>query len=349
MSSTYNNLSTIEDWTGLFSHLLVRSKWCDEPSGERFDIILNQLFGGQLVNATVFLLHALTPIRFAFMDGQARMTTLHYVLRKLVPRIDGGVAPISHLTDKEIKVKLSQTSQPAVCIFAQDDNDGGPITVEFMSSLRGNSRKEMDKLTKTKQDLITMTPSNLSDAIVEMMDSVPHSEQPITVSNLLQRVDDMFLHVIATLRKFDKPLSNKIFRKIRGADVLESDEKFIADVFEKLHPKPKAKQTRKIFPSLLSNPTGGSTELTVLMYMVGAALCSTNSRRYLKQCMHKEWVVPIVDPAQVHGVPLDRLHKGTFVNPSMKVDQYQNELHNVSLVTAPKHPIRGDFQITKSL
>ena len=99
MERKYHNLMTEGDWAALFKDLLKQSRWCDDMGSERCEIILNDVFGGELINATILLFQGLTSVWFGFMDGQGRMAAIHYYERKVTPYMDGTVVPLSKTMD----------------------------------------------------------------------------------------------------------------------------------------------------------------------------------------------------------------------------------------------------------
>jgi hypothetical protein len=327
---------------------------------ERCEIILNDVFGGELINATILLFQGLTSVRFGFMDGQGRMAAIHYYERKITPYMDGTVVPLSKTMDLRQARKrwtIQNTGTPAMCYVITDVAMEGPVTANFLSVARSRSKAWMDTLMTKLDCLNSMTPSNLSDCLCGMIDAVTEanggtlmdkvavaiaemqettketaSEMQSKLAEWSVTVKKMFLYVIWWIHLYDKHLSNKVFEKMNMSKTKKYEEEiYVRDLFKKVYDP----DATKSFPSLFSKIKRPSPEVTVLMLTVGTALADPLSRLYLRQCMNKEWVVPILESEQVEGVNVKMLHPATFVNTSGKKSTYLSEMHNV------RKPSRG--------
>jgi hypothetical protein len=292
-------------------------------------MILNMLFGGELENGTILLLQALTPVRFAFLDGQARMSAMHFYERKLLPSLYNTVTPLFSLDRVFRSWSLSHTSTPAECIFLTWNGEGdGSVSADILDEMKRSSKHAINLKTAALGDLSSMSPPCVSDFVSHMLANGLKSYTPCTASQLPDRVENTFYDVFCELRKFDVELSRKMLRGFNIPTKLTKEKEIVDFAFNKTY----GKMTSKRFQSLKKPPGGGSTcaHTHLIMAILGAVMCDSTSLGYLKRCMDKDWIIPITDSSQVHGVPLNELHPGTFVNDSIDGTWFLGELHLVS-------------------
>ena len=77
----YGNLKSREDWHKLFGDLVHMHAFANRIWLQK----VNPVTFRQLVRMTSLLFQAITPIRFAFVDGQSRMTGACHLLRNTMP------------------------------------------------------------------------------------------------------------------------------------------------------------------------------------------------------------------------------------------------------------------------
>jgi hypothetical protein len=316
MQSTYHNLGHERDWEMLYVRLLGQSRWCDEPHGSKFNFILNTVFGGELHNATIFLLHGLTPVRFAFLDGQARMSSLYYYERKLLPSLLDNFVPLSSIPESDTRWSLSTTSVPAFCRIVANNNHAAAVSNDEIALMKKHSKKEMLNKMLHQDALNTMAPTNLSDFISDMLSAEMKSFQPIVANDMPAYVKSMFLKVLKHMKTFDTRLAGKLFRKIKiNHFLMANDDEYAKAVLEKLDPPPKpGKKELKRYKSLVSAPRGESPELTLMMYILGTTLSNQNCMKYMKRCIDREWVGSKQNNSHVHDIAMNKIHPGTVVN-----------------------------------
>ena len=327
LRSKYNNLRHERDWELLFDHLLKKSGWWGETRGKEGERIVEEVFGGEIVNATTMLLQGLSPVRVGFLDGQARMTALHYYLRQVQPSVVGTLAPLWEPTRREEKDQwtIARTGREAVCTVHTVESEGS-VTYADVHRFRESSKKCMDILMSTYESLSSITPYNLSDCIMKMINTTLKVKKAPNVA-LPTHVHGLYKFVLKEMWTYDKRLSSKLFEKVvkAGGEHKEKAEDAVEDLFRKIY---KFGST-KVFPSLNNQYKGASAELLVLMLILGAGLADTTNMLYLRNCIQKEWLVPIVESRQVRGIEIESLHPGTFVNPTMKSTWYYSKLHLV--------------------
>jgi len=312
-------MSHERDWVSLFDHLLKQAGWCHDSSSARYKQIQEVVFGGELINATILLLQSLTPVRVGLLDGQARAIALYYYLLKLAPSMDGKVVPLTDVVTESHAHKhwtLALTGEHAAC-HVHRCNEGN-ATMEDVEELQQKSKESMERLMSKFDSLSNVTPYSLSDCVCTIVTKAMHLKQARGIT-FHDHVIAMFKFFVREIGVFDKRLASKVFQKMQ---VSSSDDD---SLFTKIY----TFQGDLLFPRLKGQYKGPSPQVLVLMLIVGAALADERNMLSLKHCLNKEWLVPIVDPYQVHGIALEDLHPGTFVNPSMKETWYLSELHLV--------------------
>ena len=150
--------------------------------------------------------------------------------------------------------------------------------------------------------------------------------------DLFQNIQAIFMIVLEVLVSYDKDLAENLL----DADLLRSQkelskEAFLEHVYGQRQPTAPSKRN-VLFPGLQARKTGVSIELIGLMVLLGCAKVDKTSMLHLESCMNKQWIVPVIDPAQVSGVAISELHPGTFVNESIPEAWFYAQLYAVSCV-----------------
>jgi hypothetical protein len=319
---TYHQLSTTDDWMLLYNHLLQQTGWCNNLDDITCKHILEDVFGNEIQNAVSMLLQGLSPLRFSFPDGQARIISLFYYLRKIVPCRDAkNVFPI---TDIPSITKLSYYSKWAVAegatespcsfhTFSKEGSNSMEVTLGDLSELKTISKQRLDALTVTNATTVYFTPKNLSDCIAEIIQT---NVLDMTDSGLVELVKKKCLHVLQVVSSFDPMLQNKLFESISFSPSA-GEEKKAKEAYDKIF----GHDRLKVFHSL-SSYRGACPALSVVMYILACALVDARSTYYLEICTNKDWLVPINTADQVDGIALDDLDKATFLNDSMSTSFY---------------------------
>lgn len=338
MEEEYNNLRYQDDWESLFKHLLVKSGWCHASDVTSMESALSHTFGNECQSAVALLLQGLSPIRFAFMDGQSRMASMYHFERKTIPLADGNCKPLvaaSGLSLEEISGRWSTTptAELALCyVYLPPPNDDGKtVAKSFLSRLREISKKNTVVMDSHHAKLQSVSPSNLNDCIVEMIDKNPaRKKPPVNIRDLLVDLENAFLHVIKTVRHYgvlvqQRFLGNDTIMKLQKLD----DDSFAKQTLEMIHPAGK----RKIFLSFKTRSKSKAPEFLVLMLVLAAALVDESSAELLQNCINQDWIVPINGMEIEYEVTSDDLHGGTFVDPSRcDIEWFLSKLYLVSYV-----------------
>ena len=325
MEKTYHNLRSEKDWVKLFDHLLKQSGWWKDSSSTKYKQIQDEVFGGELINATILLLQGLTPVRIGFLDGQARAVAMYYYLLKVLPSMDGGFSPLTSMVTQAHACQhwtLLRTSEIAACHVHRCLD--GNVTVEDAEELRKKSKESMEVHMSKFETLSTITPYSLSDSIGAVIRNATHLEREPDI-NFHDHVIKIFKFILREIRVYDSRLATKIFKKMEtaaGNDV----EVLFTEIY--------TFKGDLLFPRLKGQYKGPSPQVLVLMLVLGAMLADERNVLLIQHCMNKEWLVPITDKQQVHGAALENLHPGTFVNPSIKETWYLSKLHLVSSETS---------------
>lgn len=335
MTHNFNDLKTHSDWEKLFGHLMVKARLCKEEGDEIYSEILHNWFGNEVVNAVALLLQGLTPVRFAFLDGQCRITSLYYFQRKIIPRLEGGFDPLLEATklgSEEIRQRwtLSKTGTLAKCtVHLVLDNPTPALAKSEISDLKAASLEIMRDLMNGIKLLAAVVPNNLSDCVGQMIDESPYWERIPDAMQLAQTgMTDMFKHVLLIIYRYENLLPRKLFTKLSiPKELYDKPDDFVKFVYNKIYTGGKI----KLFPSLKSRLHNGSApELMVLMLVLGVALVKDKAMESLRRCINKEWIVPIVEARQVNDIPIERLHPATYVNFKHEITWYKSNLYAVS-------------------
>jgi len=317
MSVKYHNLDHEIYWMTLFRNLLRKSGRCtDDVKATEY---VQKVFGGEIINGAILLFQALSPIRFAFLDGQARMAAMHFFTRKILPCLDGSVVPLkkdpnNHELSKQWT--LERTGEVGTCFFAQDisEADWPNVTPRCIEYLTKTSKTVMEEMMAKWKTLDQIAPSNLSDCIscmIHLRQRALQANRIVGAIKLHVTLTFLFGKVLEAIRDFDTRLREVLFNRIRNVGTSYiADANYITNLYSNIY----VEGTKKRFPSLQSPIKGGAPQLTVLMLILGTGLVNKESTALLQKCINKDWMVPVV--GHVRGVPIDDLHPGTYIGGS---------------------------------
>jgi hypothetical protein len=173
MDHDYNNLKYRADQIKFINHLLFKSGLVvDDDTPDSMQII-NELFKDNLYNACYVLLQSMSPIRFGFLDGQGRATSMNYFGRQVLPcPISGMKSLMSNCGKSDLSLKakwsLVETGAKSQCAFWTQDHLGTVETMfnnAFCSEARKRSKQTMDRYMKQYGLLGSIAQSNLGDVI----------------------------------------------------------------------------------------------------------------------------------------------------------------------------------------
>ncbi len=333
MKARFNNLACEGDWQKLFDHLLMKSGWMtgvyDKMLPKR---ILNQVFGGELVNGTILLFQSLCPVRFGFLDGQSRMVSMHYYIRKLVPTTESGKPGAISKVMSEFRPRqhwtLEKGGNDASCIIIipSPEEFGKPATTKYVWYLRELSKIWLDKLMDRLENLSSMTPSNFGDVVLRLLSNIKTNMDsfgpPYIIANLTGKVKARIKDIFMWMLKEEED----VFFRLYGHDKT-TDE----DAYKRLF------KTSRVFPSLSGQRKEGGYELLVLLPVLAALSSNHKMILYLEDCVNKEWIVPVLQDGEVCGVNCSDLHQGTYVCYGKGDNYFLSRYYAVSTALEIKH------------
>jgi len=323
MDTRFNNLRYEADWQELSIHLLHMTGWAGEndPDDIVCKNILQEAFGNEYQSAAVLLLQSLTPIRFAFMDGQSRMTSLYYYERKLIPcryKNDLAMSIAIDLTLEDLSQRwnLARTGDFAKCrIYLPSAEDaGGLVSRSYLLQMRSVSKDYMHDMNTKKASLVSMIPNNLNDCIIDMIEGYQDRTKTVDAHKITDSLKEAFCFVISGIHQLDNSTQLKLFGKKLYEDLAKpSEETFVEKAYKKIQ---KAEQ-RTLYPSFATRSKSASPMLQLLMLVLGTALVDERSRKALQSCIDNDWIVPIQSIFSEYNYSADLFHAGTFVDDSV--------------------------------
>jgi len=339
METQFNNLRYEADWDKLFRHLFVQISWRGDNALQDASCktILRDFFNNEYQSAVVLLLQSLSPIRFAFMDGQARMSSLYYFQRKLIPHLGGKcslLSTASGLSSDDIAQRwsLAPTGDLANCriYLPSAEHAGQDVSRSYMSEMLNVSKEYEKDRTKQKVQLDSMMPTNLNDCIIEMINKYRNQRTLAKASTITMSLTDAFRQVLRTMYEAGPLLQPKVFGANLFTDLLTvAEDTFLEEVYKKVY----TAGDKLIYASFSKGKRTGSAlpELMILMLVLGTALVDVKSRASLEKCVNNDWIVPLSSMANNYKVTPGEFHKGTFVSDSYGHGTYfQSHLYLVS-------------------
>lgn len=333
MDQKYNNLRYESNWNALLDHLLVKSGRLEELNNDRKELILRCF--DNVHTAVIALLQSLSPIRFSFLDGQSRITSLFYFERKIVPSNDGPSIPLleaSGLSLQEISQRwsLAATGDLANCFLhlPPTDDAGRNVSRSFVSEMRKLSRQYCSDQSAKCAELKSITPTTLTDAIVAMIEESPARSHNATVDTIWEETEASFRHILKTIHQFDVLLQQKLLGPKTVLPMIDLDGADFAEQYlEKIGMIP----DKIMFQSLKQSPRVRLEvdEIKVLMLFLATALVDQKSLVSLYDCINNNWISRVILPSSCGTGKLDDFHKGTCVSTLAKAWFYP-ELYLVS-------------------
>jgi hypothetical protein len=342
----YGNLRNEEDWFKLFHHLIEKSFGAkEEDSEERSKEILASVFGNELVNATILYFQSLCPVRFAFMDGQARMAAVHYYIRKIVPTMDGKALGLSSVYRNNPKVlrhwslrKSAGKDKLAACTvyLPKPSRRGFPVTQYEIWERREVSKDCLDRLLLKRDHLLGMAPALFSDALLRLAGAMATYEEeygggpPYVLGHILTKVKDVINFIFMWLVKHDNATFLALVGNIqRKRKENEGPMEYGEQLYKKMFGE-SSEKTRRIFPSLRERKKFGMQNLHALILFLAASTTERKSLMYLEDCVKKDWIVQIGEGKLPAGCGEgEELHPGTFIEHGNKKAWYQTKLYAV--------------------
>jgi hypothetical protein len=315
---TFGNLGSKDDWQRLYDHLMAISGLEGRhPATSMHPSIISTMFQFELVNSTVLLFQALCPIRFAFIDGQARVVSVAYYNRKLLPTASVSGFPVNPLLTSIDCFSVSdgsnhragwrwsnpKTVTPASCLVllaraTHSNTDPRGCSENFTASLMQISKHRWEVSTslcsgRICSQAISYTIASFSSSSAEQLDK--------RLENIPARMAGIFEYVVGQFSSFHSQLSRELFPPSPGmhsclAKMRESWKK-------RSFPNVRTKLQRNTFPP----------GLFMLTMLVGCGLADDLSKRLLKDCISSEWKVPIGATDIIEGFTRAELHCGTYV------------------------------------
>jgi hypothetical protein len=335
MDKQYNNLRYESDWKALLDHLLVKSGLLDElTNNAKKTAILN--YFDNVHTAVIAILQSLSPIRFAFMDGQSRITSLFYFARKIVPCNDGPCIPLleaSGLTLQKISQcwSLAATGNLAECAIhlPPADHFGTSVSRLFVTKMRKLSRQYCYIQSERFVDLKSITPTTLTDAIIAMIEESPASRHNASVDTIWEKMEHSFRHILQTIHHFDVLLQQKLLgpKTVFPTMIDLDDTDFAEEYLKKIgiaQKKIGMAQKKIMFPSLKQDAglRLEVDEIKVLILVLATALVDQQSMESLYDCINNNWISSTDQPSACSPLALNHYHKGTFVSSSAKDDAW---------------------------
>ncbi len=342
--SCYGNLRKEEDWLKLLDRLIEKSSL---RKGKNIKDVskqfLKEVLGNELVNGTILLFQSMCTVRFAFMDGQARMAAVHYYIRKIVPTIDGKALGLSLVYGDKLSVlrhwsleKSAGKGKEAVCALCMPEyeNRGCQVTVEEIWERRELSRVCYDRLVETRDHLIEMEPASFSDVLLRVLGAMATNEEkynggpPYVLGQILKKVKSVIKFIFMWLVEND----SATFVALKGkTEPGEETLKYGEELHRKMFKQEDAKNWKEVFPSLNDTTKVGRPNLHALILCLAAATTEKKSAMYLEDCIKKDWKVQIGEgrpPAG--GAEGEDLHCGTFIAHGNKKAWFESKLYAVS-------------------
>jgi hypothetical protein len=344
LKDQYGNLKKEEDWLELFHRLIYKSGWHSREVSLK---ILEEVFGNELVNGTILAFQNKCPVRFAFMDGQARMAAVHYYIRKLVPTMDGRWMALSNAyRDNPSMLQQWSLANSAgkgvagMCGLYMTDQErrGRPVIMQEIWERRERSKECLDSFVERRDHLNEMSPGSFSDAVLRVAGAMATHEQkynggpPYVLGQILKKVVDAIKFIFMWLVENESATFLDLVGDIkRKASFDKGTVRFGQELYSRMFSKEGNTKIWRVFPSLRDKKKQlGMPNLHLLIVCLAAATTERKSAMYLEDCVEKDWIVRIGEgrpPAG--GSEGEDLHPGTFMGLGKNKTWYEAKLYAV--------------------
>jgi len=319
LSNSFGHLSSDANWSRLL-HRLVDCCKLDEA-------FLNGVPKNDMINVTILLFQSLCPIRFAFLDGQARVVSTAFYLRKMFPT--GLTSPklvkplntvVEELRAKNINdmidYSVSKTGVGARCLINL------PTDVDPTKAFDTKHLDRMFRISKERLDTLSQTvPRNLSDAIVYV---IRMYDLEVVRKRIRDTVSTAYVHVINQLGLYDAAIAERLFSEVPDRQIRAKNRGLFPLVVTKV-------RTKIVFPNFKGDLLLWNSEALTLMYTIGPLLVGMKHGVMLEHCMNTEWKVPILKNDQIRGInTIAGLHKHTYVGSPNSTALFEKLYYRVS-------------------
>jgi hypothetical protein len=317
--SDFGNLNSMDCWKKLYNHI------CRDTPFAHYDV--SSLPICQLVKATIFRLQSMTPIRFSFINGQARMVAVAHYIRRLVPCASDGHQPgfqsmddVGCINHSNGLWSLDKTGCQADCVLFCTDPPRPDSPDRYLSSEIMFDLNKISSHVTAGSSIAEVT--HFSDSIHSLIRKVSSIHPlPLKLSGFPKHVVSLFDVIVqefssceglsATLLS-SVCCSSGIGQVDESTDSIPkpfSPETTFARAIEMLNINNNTPTLKKPFPVLTSHIKVSTSELCVISFLLMALLPDVKGRLILAECMNKKWKVSI--PA----VDMALFHPGTIVGP----------------------------------
>jgi len=319
LGDSFGHLASDADWSSLLCRLVECCK-LDQA-------FLDGVPKNDMINVTILLFQSLCPIRFAFLDGQARVVSTAFYLRKMFPT--GLTSPdlvkplnivIEELRAKNINdvidFSVSKTGIGARCLINL------PTNVDPTKDFETKHLNKMFNISKKLLDTLSQTvPRNLSDAIVYV---IRMYDLEVVRGKTRNTVSFAYEHVINHLALYDSAIAARLFSEVPDRQSLASTNDLLPQLAKQI-------RVKTVFPNFKSDLFLWNSEAVTLMYTIGPLLVGLKHGITLENCMNREWKVPILKKDQIRGINnIDGLHKHTYVGSPNSTALFEKLYYRVS-------------------
>jgi len=272
LETRYGNLEKLSHWRRLLSRLLSKFKWTGGTVPNSGHFIFREV-----VSATINLFQSLTPIRFSFLDGNARIVSVAHYLRQLLPTPD-RILPLSSLSSSSFDLRWSpsysgQDGITTVVMYLPND---GPLPPSKIPEVDNGMIQDLNDIgSSIKRQYIVSAQGTFYDEIRKL----------IVTCN----IDGRFLTEEVNLGSVTENL-NFMFRQVLNSlmDMMPGKpcEKLV-----KFGHKPFPSTGTTFLSSSLGSITIRSTALNLFSRCLGAMLFLPSSWKLLQECLNLDWNV----------------------------------------------------------
>jgi hypothetical protein len=312
LGTNFGDLQSIKMWRSLFNHL------CNRAASFQDATISYEPPECDLVNITTLLFQALCPVRFAFLDGQARMLAVSHYIRQVLPQKDPSILncleSMSDFVDSHGVGKawsLHETGMVANCrlVVCNENIDVENLsddcirkdTFELLRDMHSISRTQCANFDKAERFHFSQGITTLISELGVRKPRDPTQKMGTVASEtcklfevILQSVDHLML-VSNSKRPEDEVI----------ADEGKSFDEFFMDVMD----------GTVLFPRLATRHCKVSVvSVKILMHVLGAALADKDCCIMMEKLMNDGWKVPFDLDGTIEGLDVALFHKGTFIS-----------------------------------
>jgi hypothetical protein len=325
LNKNFNGLKSFCDWRMLYEHLTKQASWTSLVTTPYHST------QGEIVRWCILLFQSLCPIRFAILDGLARMISIGYYLHAMFPgdnMVEDCVMPLSKVVSEITQGWTPETTalQASFDIMMPTNKmTGGSEAFQQVQQLK----EDLFTISYTQySNVTTYEPFHFSDRILSLMSrlaTLEFQKQP-SFWGVVDYHFDYFKVIIQHICKFIFSISDFTSLKTHHQQGPGTQSEQVEAIISRIHGESK----QAIIPVFMNTSVKvHERKFFVLTYVLGALCSNEEARQNVEELIARDWRGRVSTKIKPYGLEWSSFHRGTYLDEG-KDNHPGNILYKVS-------------------